>query len=111
MGVLRAILPKQQQPHHCVLWLGQDGQGRNGTLTPRPAAYRSLTPFYPMTKKTLTFCLSSRALRTSPAIMMGNVFHMNAFATYSERRCGRDSHFHGATSFFTPQNKVNKNEY
>lgn len=29
VGVLRAILPKQQQPRHRVLRLGQDGQGRN----------------------------------------------------------------------------------
>lgn len=27
VGVLRALLPQQQQPHHCLLWLGQDGQG------------------------------------------------------------------------------------
>lgn len=49
-----------------------------------------------MTKQTLTFCLSSQALMTSPAIMMGNVFNVTrALVTYSGRPCGRDSHLRG----------------
>lgn len=27
VGFMCAFLPQQQQPHHCLLWLGQDCQG------------------------------------------------------------------------------------
>lgn len=34
VGFLCALLPQQQQPHHCLLWLGQDCEGTmiSGTL-------------------------------------------------------------------------------
>lgn len=52
MGILRALLPQQQQPHHCLLRLGQDGQGM--------LSFLSLKLFIcPVIRKTAMYYLTS----------------------------------------------------